>query len=78
MSIPCLIERFAGLVALRAAREEILGGSWKFPKAAGEVSACDMTAIVKGFGCRPYEGRHREFGGRRPKAAKGGNRAGGT
>lgn len=36
MSIPCLIERFAGLVALRAAREEIISSSWKFPKAAGK------------------------------------------
>jgi hypothetical protein len=25
--------------------------------------------------CRPHEGRHREFGDRRPKASKGGNRA---
>jgi hypothetical protein len=33
---------------------------------------------VKGFGCRPHEGRHREFGGRRPKASKGGNRAQGN
>jgi hypothetical protein len=30
---------------------------------------------VKGFGCRPHEGRHREFSARRPKASKGGNRA---
>jgi len=34
-----------------------------------------MTAHVKGFGCRPLEGRHRMFGGRRPKASKEGNRA---
>jgi hypothetical protein len=33
---------------------------------------------VKGFGCRPHEGRRREFGGRRPKASNGGNRDGGT
>jgi len=37
-----------------------------------------MSASVKGFGCRPLEGRRRVFGGRRPKASKGGNRAGGT
>jgi hypothetical protein len=30
---------------------------------------------VKGFGCRPLEGRRSIFGGRRPKASKGGNRA---
>jgi hypothetical protein len=30
---------------------------------------------VKGFGCRPLEGQRRVFGGRRPKASKGGNRA---
>ena len=34
-----------------------------------------MTACVKGFGCRPLERRRRVFGGRRPKASKGGNRA---
>jgi hypothetical protein len=39
----------------------------------GHESGC-----VKGFGCRPHEGRRRLFGGRRPKASKGGNRAGGT
>jgi hypothetical protein len=33
---------------------------------------------VQGFGCRPLEGRRRVFGGRRPKASKGGNRAGGN
>jgi hypothetical protein len=32
------------------------------------------AAVVKGFGCRPHDGRHRVFGGRRPKASKGGNR----
>jgi hypothetical protein len=37
-----------------------------------------MSVPVKGFGCRPLEGQRREFGGRRPKASKGGNRAGGT
>ena len=37
--------------------------------------AAQMSAFVKGFGCRPLEGRRREFGGRRPKASKGGNRA---
>src|ERR1700686_2437714 len=37
-----------------------------------------MSVHVKGFGCRPLEGRRRVFGGRRPKASKGGNRAGGT
>jgi hypothetical protein len=26
-----------------------------------------MSPIVKGFGCRPHEGRRHEFGGRRPK-----------
>jgi len=36
-----------------------------------------FVEIVKGFGCRPLEGRRRLFGGRRPKASKG-NRAGGT
>jgi len=36
MSILCLIERLAGLVALPAAREKILSSSWKFPEAAGE------------------------------------------
>jgi len=36
------------------------------------------SAFVKGFGCRPLEGGRRAFGGRRPKASKGGNRAGGT
>ena len=35
----------------------------------------EMSGIVKGFGCRPHDGRRREFGGRRPKASKGGNRA---
>jgi len=35
------------------------------------------TAIVKGFGCRPLEGWRRVFGGRRPKASKGGSLAGG-
>jgi len=35
-----------------------------------------VTAVfVKGFGCRPHEGRRRVFGGWRPKASKGGNRA---
>jgi hypothetical protein len=34
-----------------------------------------MSASVKGFGCRPVEGRRRVFGGRRPKASKEGNRA---
>jgi len=29
---------------------------------------------VKGFGCRSHEGRRGVFGGRRPKASKGGNR----
>jgi len=33
-----------------------------------------IGAHVKGFGCRPLEGRGRVFGGRRPKASKGGNR----
>jgi hypothetical protein len=33
------------------------------------------AAIVKGFGCRPHEGRRGEFGGQRPKASKEGNRA---
>ena len=28
------------------------------------------SARVKGFGCRPLEGRRHEFGGRRPKASK--------
>ena len=32
------------------------------------------SAVVKGFGWRPHEGRRGEFGGRRPKASKGGNR----
>ena len=41
-------------------------------------AAAHESAAVKGFGCRPHEGRHREFGGRRPKASKGRNRAGGT
>jgi hypothetical protein len=36
-----------------------------------------MSPIVKGFGCRPLEGQRRLFVGRRPKASKGGNRAGG-
>ena len=36
------------------------------------------SPFVKGFGRRPHEGRRRVFGGRRPKASKGGNRAGGT
>src|SRR6266436_13692 len=31
-----------------------------------------MSVPVKGFGCRPRGGRRREFGGRRPKASKGG------
>jgi hypothetical protein len=38
-------------------------------------NAPKMSVVVKGFGCRPHEGRRREFGGRRPKASKGGNRA---
>jgi hypothetical protein len=29
-----------------------------------------MSAFMKGFGCRPREGRRRVFGGRRPKASK--------
>jgi hypothetical protein len=33
------------------------------------------TVFVKGFGCRPLEGRRRVFGGRRPKASREGNRA---
>src|SRR5262249_13341558 len=33
---------------------------------------------AKGFECRPLEGRRRVFGGRRPKASKGGNRDGRT
>ena len=36
------------------------------------------AGFVKGFGCRPLEGQRGVFGGRRPKASKGGNRAGGT
>jgi hypothetical protein len=39
---------------------------------SGERTA--TAAFVKGFGCRPHDGRHRVFGGRRPKASKGGNR----
>jgi hypothetical protein len=35
----------------------------------------EVSAFVKGFGCRPLEGWRRVFGGRRPKASKGGNRA---
>jgi len=41
----------------------------------------DLTraaALVKGFGCRPHEVRHRVLGGRRPKASKGGNRGNGN
>jgi len=33
------------------------------------------TGFVKGFGCRALEGQRGVFGGRRPKASKGGNRA---
>ena len=36
---------------------------------AGGIAAC-----VKGFGCRPLERWRGRFGGRRPKASKGGNR----
>ena len=35
-------------------------------------------ASVKGFGCRPDDDGAARAGGRRPKASKGGNRAGGT
>jgi hypothetical protein len=35
----------------------------------------NLSAFVKGFGCRPLEGQRRIFGGRRPKASKEGNRA---
>src|SRR4029077_6615605 len=38
-------------------------------------AATHESGSVKGFGCRPLEGRRRVFGGRRPKASKGGNRA---
>src|SRR5260370_24462272 len=31
-----------------------------------------MSGFVKGLGCRPVERRRRVFGGRRPKASKGG------
>jgi hypothetical protein len=37
--------------------------------------ALHESGIGKGFGCRPLEGRRREFGGRRPKASNEGNRA---
>jgi hypothetical protein len=30
-----------------------------------------MSVHVKGFGCRPFEGRRSVLGGRRPKASKG-------
>jgi hypothetical protein len=43
-----------------------------------EWAATATSAIVKGFGCWPLEGQRGEFGGRRPKASKGGNRAQGT
>src|SRR5258708_5916525 len=36
------------------------------------------SAFVKGFGCRPDERRAAGAAGRRPKASKGGNCAGGT
>ena len=55
-----------------------------FRKMAHEVrfplkaALAEKSATVKGFGCRPLDGRRRVFGGRRPKASKGGNRAGGT
>jgi hypothetical protein len=39
------------------------------------LAAVHESASVKGFGCRPLEGQRRVFGGRRPKASKGGNRA---
>jgi hypothetical protein len=35
----------------------------------------EITAIVKGFGCRPLERQRGIFGGRCPKASKEGNRA---
>jgi hypothetical protein len=34
-----------------------------------------VSAVVKGFGCRPQERRCRVFGDRRRKVSKGGNRA---
>jgi len=40
-----------------------------------DARCAEMSESVKGFGCRPLEGRHRMFGGRRPKASKEGNRA---
>ena len=36
-----------------------------------------MSAIVKGFGCRPHQESAACTGGRRPKASKAGNRDGG-
>jgi hypothetical protein len=35
----------------------------------------ETSPFVKGFGCRPLEGRRRAFGGRRPKVSKEGNHA---
>jgi len=40
-----------------------------------DLLTLSSSHFVKGFGCRPLEGRHRMFGGRRPKASKEGNRA---
>jgi hypothetical protein len=37
-----------------------------------------MSAIVKGFGCRPLPNVATGSGGRRPKASKGGNRGRGN
>ena len=43
-----------------------------------DLLAVSSSHFMKGFGCRPLEGQRGVFGGRRPKASKGGNRAGGT
>jgi hypothetical protein len=40
-----------------------------------ETSDAAMSAVVKGFGCRPLERQRGIFGGRCPKASKEGNRA---
>src|SRR6266852_1554181 len=47
-------------------------------KASGLPLLAVMSTRVKGFGCRPLTGRATHCVGRRPKASKGGNRAGGT
>jgi hypothetical protein len=44
-------------------------GPLRNPIFCGHFQCANSRKSVKGFGCRPLEGRRRTFGGRRPKAS---------